>query len=202
MLCVFGPQTFVPFSWKCNKQTGVSHSSATSEIYFWMLVREWTVCQRCNFRDCVSETFFAPHCEGETSRVPHLFDPNLTLVSPTHHVDLDWLFERVIVDSSMSITCVRTTEQLPGVLTTGALTAIDADIRHSSTAKVECWAAFSESFFLQSLHEPLTRYLMTITLSATRKWILDEKKLEESSAGDENRLEKLNAKNSLFLSWS
>ena len=32
LLCVFGPHTFVPISWVCNKQTAVSHSSADSEV--------------------------------------------------------------------------------------------------------------------------------------------------------------------------
>ena len=33
-LCVFGSHTFVPISWKCQKQTSVSHSSTESEIIF------------------------------------------------------------------------------------------------------------------------------------------------------------------------
>ena len=31
-LCVFGSHTFVPISWKCKKQTSVSHSSTEFEI--------------------------------------------------------------------------------------------------------------------------------------------------------------------------
>ena len=31
-LCIFGSHTFVPISWMCKKQTGVSHSSTESEI--------------------------------------------------------------------------------------------------------------------------------------------------------------------------
>ena len=31
-LCIFGSHTFVPISWMCQKQTGVSHSSTGSEI--------------------------------------------------------------------------------------------------------------------------------------------------------------------------
>ena len=31
-LCIFGSHTFVPISWKCKKQTSVSHSSTESEI--------------------------------------------------------------------------------------------------------------------------------------------------------------------------
>ena len=31
-LCIFGSHTFVPISWKCKKQTAVSHSSTESEI--------------------------------------------------------------------------------------------------------------------------------------------------------------------------
>ena len=31
-LCIFGSHTFVPPSWMCKKQTGVSHSSTESEI--------------------------------------------------------------------------------------------------------------------------------------------------------------------------
>ena len=33
-LCVLGSRTFVPMSWKCKKQTSVSHSSTESEIIF------------------------------------------------------------------------------------------------------------------------------------------------------------------------
>ena len=32
LLCIFGSQTFVPITWKCKKQTSVSHSSAEAEI--------------------------------------------------------------------------------------------------------------------------------------------------------------------------
>ena len=32
VLCIFGRQTFVPVTWSCKKQTGVSHSSAEAEI--------------------------------------------------------------------------------------------------------------------------------------------------------------------------
>ena len=32
MLCIFGSHTFVPFSWMCERQTAVSHSSAESEM--------------------------------------------------------------------------------------------------------------------------------------------------------------------------
>ena len=31
-LCIFGSRTFVPITWKCKKQTSVSHSSTESEI--------------------------------------------------------------------------------------------------------------------------------------------------------------------------
>ena len=33
ILCIFGSKTFVPTSWKCKKQTSVSHSSTESEIF-------------------------------------------------------------------------------------------------------------------------------------------------------------------------
>ena len=32
LLCIFGSQTFVPITWKCKKQTSVSHSSTEAEI--------------------------------------------------------------------------------------------------------------------------------------------------------------------------
>ena len=32
VLCIFGSRTFVLVSWRCNKQTAVSHSSTESEI--------------------------------------------------------------------------------------------------------------------------------------------------------------------------
>ena len=32
VLCIFGSQTFVPISWRCKKQTSVSHSSTEAEI--------------------------------------------------------------------------------------------------------------------------------------------------------------------------
>ena len=32
VLCIFGSRTFVPISWRCKKQTSVSHSSTESEI--------------------------------------------------------------------------------------------------------------------------------------------------------------------------
>ena len=48
--------------------------------------------------------------------------PNFGHVSRTHRVDLDWLFERLNVDSS--IRYGRTTEQLTDILTKGAFTTI------------------------------------------------------------------------------
>ena len=32
LLCIFGSHTFVPLSWKCKKQTSVSHSSTEAEV--------------------------------------------------------------------------------------------------------------------------------------------------------------------------
>ena len=34
IFCVFGPQTCVPISWMCKRQTAVSHSSAESDKHF------------------------------------------------------------------------------------------------------------------------------------------------------------------------
>ena len=43
--------------------------------------------------------------------------PNLRHVSPTHRVDLDWLFERIDLDSSLSTRDVRTTEHITSTTT-------------------------------------------------------------------------------------
>ena len=32
ILCIFGSRAFVPISWKCTKQTAVSHSLTESEV--------------------------------------------------------------------------------------------------------------------------------------------------------------------------
>ena len=32
MLCLMGPQTFVPLTWLCKKHTAVSHSSSEAEV--------------------------------------------------------------------------------------------------------------------------------------------------------------------------
>ena len=50
--------------------------------------------------------------------------PNLTHESRTHLAHLDWLFERINFDSSVSIRHVRTRGQLADMLTEGAFTTI------------------------------------------------------------------------------
>jgi len=44
-------------------------------------------------------------------------------VQRTHRVDLDWLFERVLLDDSISLRYVRTNEQMADILTKGSFTA-------------------------------------------------------------------------------
>ena len=56
-----------------------------------------------------NETVLRMNVEGRNS--------NLTHVSRTDLVDFDWLFERINLDCSISIRCVRTTEQLADMLT-------------------------------------------------------------------------------------
>ena len=41
VLCIFGSSTFVPVSWKCKKQTAVSHSSQNLKSFLWMLDHAW-----------------------------------------------------------------------------------------------------------------------------------------------------------------
>ena len=50
--------------------------------------------------------------------------PNLRHVSRTHRGDLDWLFERINLDSSIFIRYVRITEQLADMLTKCAFATI------------------------------------------------------------------------------
>ena len=47
--------------------------------------------------------------------------PNQTHVTRTHRVNLDWLFERIDLDQSLLIKCVRTYDQLADLLTNGTI---------------------------------------------------------------------------------
>ena len=65
---------------------------------------------------------------------------NLTHVSRTDLVDFDWLFERINLDCSISIRCVRTTEQLADMLTGAEKTRNRRDKRVRPEI-VNCWDA-------------------------------------------------------------
>ena len=48
--------------------------------------------------------------------------PKMRHVSRTHRVDLDWLFERVDLDSNVSFRYVNTKEQIVDILVKGSFT--------------------------------------------------------------------------------
>ena len=61
---------------------------------------------------------------------------NLKHVSRTHRVDLDWPFERINLDKSMSIRFVRTTEQSADMSTKGSTEISDAVVQMHPQTKL------------------------------------------------------------------
>ena len=77
--------------------------------------------------------------------------PNVRHVSRTHRIDLECLFERIIVDSSMSIRYVRTTAQYLAdnfdewCVRHPSMEVSDAVVRDSSTSTLNVDRSFCES---------------------------------------------------------
>ena len=111
-------------------------------------------------------------------------------------VDLDRPLERINLDLSISIRCVRTTEQLTHMLTTSAYTTIQPrslmqffDIPPPPKWNVDRF--FQNHFVLQSFRKPLKRYLMSTAISATskiglgkRSWKIPQQELKLTPLGD------------------
>ena len=149
--CV-GSRTFIPILWMGKKQTAVFHSSAESEVTSldatlrigWFTSSSiWGV----RVGNIVSVKTLSVISAIESFRLIHiltlvylsplttfrpifptaLIQPNFTsskTMRGTHRVDLDWLFERLNLDHSMSIKCVRTNDRLADLLTTGMFTTM------------------------------------------------------------------------------
>ena len=50
--------------------------------------------------------------------------PNMRHISRTHRVDLDWLFERLLKDTAVTMRYINTKQQLPGMFTKGSFTEV------------------------------------------------------------------------------
>ena len=93
--------------------------------------------------------------------------------SRTHGVDMDWLCERIHLDSSMSIRYVRTTEHVAEMLPTGAVTTIQwevigAIVWHSRTATNQMSIAVFENPLCSAVSALISR---TMSI-AYRDWTL------------------------------
>ena len=138
-LCIFGSHTFVPISWMCKKQTSVSHSSTESEI----------ISLDAGFRmDGVAildgNTNQSKQVQGNLStsptrkKIPGKIDvedneavikmiikgrsPTMRHVSRTHRVALDWLFDRINLDSKIQIKYIDTKNQFADISIKGNFT--------------------------------------------------------------------------------
>ena len=94
--------------------------------------------------------------------------PNVRHVSPTHRVDLDWLFERIDLDSSLSTRDVRTTEQIASTTTQWMplLRFFDTHPPFNLNVRPQ---PFQNHLVLQFLEEHLSRCRTPTALSATSK---------------------------------
>ena len=171
-LCIFGSHTFVPISWMCKKQTGVSHSSTESEIIsldaglrldgllaleLWDLIvsvlgnasrgsdrsgqSDNDVHKRHKSQrkiDVVKDIDSVPSNVQSARQEALLYvfedngavikmiikgrSPTMRHVSRTHRVALDWLFDRINLDSKIQIKYIDTKNKLGDILTKGNFT--------------------------------------------------------------------------------
>ena len=125
ILCIFGSRTFVPISWMCKKQTSVSHSSTEAEV----------ISLDAGSRiDGIPAPSSVTHSgsnamlyvfEDNEVVIKMIFkgrSPTMTHVSRTHRVALDWLFDKINLDSKIQIRYVDIQHQLADILTKGNFT--------------------------------------------------------------------------------
>ena len=106
--------------------------------------------------------------------------PNLRLVSRTHRVDLDWLIERINLDSSILIRHVRATEQVT-LMSTKSASTTSSDTDRPSDLKVD----HSQSETSCSVVSQAILLAMSNAYSSQRDFEsgLWEEKPEDSSCG-------------------
>ena len=171
-LCFYGSHTFVPISWRCKKQTVVSHSSTESEIIsldtglrldglpaleLWdLIVSVFGSVSQISHRSGQPDSDVHKHHKSQRrinvmkdiDSVPsnvqssrqeallYVFEdneavikmiikgrsPTVRHVSRTHRVALDWLFDRINLDSKIQIKYIDTENQLADILTKGSFT--------------------------------------------------------------------------------
>ena len=105
--CIFGSHTFVPISWMCKKQTAVSHSSTESEIFSLDTGLRLDGLPALELWDLIVSVL------GNVSRVSDRSG------QPDNDVALDWLFDRINLDSKIQIKYIDTKNQLADILTKG-----------------------------------------------------------------------------------
>ena len=126
--CVFGSHTFVPISWMCKKQTSVSHSSTESEIISLdtglrldclLALEQWDI-----IVSVLGNVSRVSDRSGQLdSDVHKRHKSHKKIVSTTHRVALDWLFDRINLDSKIQIKYIDTKNQLADIfLTKGSFT--------------------------------------------------------------------------------
>ena len=123
-LCVFGSHTFVPISWMCKKQTAVSHSSTESEIISLDTGLKDIDAVPSNVQSASREALLYVFEDNEAviKMIIKGRSPTMRHVSRTHRVALDWLFDRINLDSKIQIKYIDTKNQLTDILTKGNFT--------------------------------------------------------------------------------
>ena len=139
-LCIFGNHTFVPTSWMCKKQTTVSHSSTESEIISLDTGLRLEVKpvngedkhhKSQNKIDVMRDIDAVPSNVQSARQEALLYviedneavikmiikgrSPTMRHVSRNHRVALDWLFDRINLDSKIQIKYIDTKNQFADI---------------------------------------------------------------------------------------
>ena len=142
-LCVFGSHTFVTISWMCKKQTSVSHSSTESEIISLdaglrldglLALELWDLIVSV-FGNTTQEALLCVFEDNEAviKMIIKGRSPTMRHVSRTHRVALDWLSERINLDSKIQIKYIDTKKPTR---------------RHIDKGKFHTWRVESSSVFV------------------------------------------------------
>ena len=133
-LCVFGSHTFVPISWMCKKQTvsRVSDRSGQPDNDVHKHQKSQKKIDEMEDIDSVPSNVQSARQEAllyvfeDNEAVIKMIiegrSPTMRHVPRTHRVALDWLFDRINLDSKIQVKYIDTKNQLADILTKGNFT--------------------------------------------------------------------------------